>query len=224
MIKTIDFTPLYLSLYLSFLTAFILLFVSLPVAWWLSQTSNFFLKKIVEAIICLPLVLPPTVLGFYLLIFLNPNSFIGKFWVYMFGSNLIFSMAGLVIGSIIYSFPFSIQPIQIEFEKIHKVILEQTYMLQFSKLKTFFLVVVPLSKNGFLKAFVLSFSHTLGEFGVVLMIGGNIYGKTQVVSIAIYESVELLNYNATHVLSFFVLLISFLILILLFFVGKDVKN
>lgn len=220
-----DFTPLYLSLYLAFFTSFILLIISIPIAWWLSQTDNFISKKFFEAIFCLPLVVPPTILGFYLLIFLNPSSFIGKIWFNIFGFNLIFSMSGLVIASVIYSFPFAIQPIQIEFEKIDKLILEQTFMLQYSKIKTFLSVVLPLSKHGILKAFILSFSHTLGEFGVVLMIGGNIYGKTQVISIAIYESVELLDYTKTHILSFMVILISFLILIFLFFINNNnVKN
>ncbi|HIH2763632.1 MAG TPA: molybdate ABC transporter permease subunit [Candidatus Azoamicus sp.] len=219
-----DFTPLYLSLYLSFFTSIILLFISLPISWWLSQTNKFFLKKILESFFCLPLVLPPTILGFYLLIFLNPNSFLGKLWFNIFGFNLVFSMSGLILASIIYSFPFSVQPIQIEFEKIDKTILEQTFMLQFSKIKTFFKVVLPLSKRGILKAFILSFSHTLGEFGVVLMIGGNIYGKTQVISIAIYESVELLDYAKTHILSLVVLIIALIILIVLFLIDNDVKT
>lgn len=219
-----DFTPLYLSLYLAFFTSFILLLISLPVSWWLSQTNKFFLKKIIESFFCLPLVLPPTILGFYLLIFLNPNSFLGKFWFNVFGFNLVFSMSGLIIASIIYSLPFSIQPIQIEFERIEKQMLEQTFMLQYSKIKTFFKVVLPLSKRGVLKAFILSFSHTLGEFGVVLMIGGNIYGKTQVISIAIYESVELLDYTKTHMLSLSVIVITFIVLIFLFFIDNNVKT
>lgn len=219
-----DFTPLYLSLYLSFFTSIILLVISMPISWWLSQTNNFLLKKIIESFFCLPLVLPPTILGFYLLIFLNPNSFLGKFWFNIFGFNLVFSMSGLIIASIVYSLPFSIQPIQIEFERINKQILEQTFMLQYSKFETFFRVVLPLSKRGILKAFILSFSHTLGEFGVVLMIGGNIYGKTQVISIAIYESVELLDYTRTHILSLVVIIITFIILIFLFFIDNNVKN
>lgn len=219
-----DFTPLYLSLYLSFFTSIILIFISLPISWWLSQTKKFFLKKILESIFCLPLVLPPTILGFYLLVFLNPNSFFGKMWFDMFGFNLVFSMPGLIVASIFYSLPFSIQPIQIEFEKIDKNILDQTFMLQYSKIKTFLKVVLPLSKRGILKAFILSFSHTLGEFGVVLMIGGNIYGKTQVISIAIYESVELLDYTRTHILSLVVIAITLLILIFLFFIDNNVKN
>ncbi|HIH2762365.1 MAG TPA: molybdate ABC transporter permease subunit [Candidatus Azoamicus sp.] len=133
-----DFTPLYLSLYLSFFTSVILLFISLPICWWLSQTNKIFLKRMLESFIFLPLVLPPTILGFYLLIFLNPASFIGKVWFNIFGFNIVFSMPGLIIASIVYSLPFSIQPIQIEFEKINKQILEQTFMLQYSKFKTFF--------------------------------------------------------------------------------------
>ncbi|HIH2762674.1 MAG TPA: molybdate ABC transporter permease subunit [Candidatus Azoamicus sp. MARI] len=219
-----DFTPLYLSLYLSFFTSVILLFISLPICWWLSQTNKIFLKRMLESFIFLPLVLPPTILGFYLLIFLNPASFIGKVWFNIFGFNIVFSMPGLIIASIVYSLPFSIQPIQIEFEKINKQILEQACMLQYSNFRIFFNVVLPLSKRGILKAFILSFSHTLGEFGVVLMIGGNIYGKTQVISIAIYESVELLDYTRTHILSLSVIIISFLVLICLFFIDDNVKN
>ena len=216
----INFSPLYLSLYIAFISTLFLIILSLPISWWLSQTKNIIIKRIIETFIALPLVLPPTILGFYLILLFNPNSLIGKIWLYTFGSNLIFSISGLILGSIIYSLPFAIQPIQIAFEKIEKNILEQTYILQLSKITAFIKVIIPLSKNGIMTAFILCFAHTLGEFGVVLMIGGNIPGKTQVISIAIYESVELLDYYSTHILSLIVLIISFIILLILFNINK----
>jgi len=193
--------------------------LGIPISWWLARTKSK-LKKIIETFIALPLVLPPTILGFYLLILFNPNTLIGKTWLYVFGSNLVFSMPGLILGSIIYSLPFAIQPVQVAFEKIEKDIIDQAKILQHSSFKIFIFIIIPLSKNGILTAIILSFAHTLGEFGVVLMIGGNIPGKTQVVSIAIYESVELLDYTSTHILSFIVLFLSFIILLILFSINK----
>ena len=216
----INFTPLYLSLYLALISTVILIILSVPVAWWLSNTKYYILKKILETIISLPLVLPPTILGFYLLIMFNPGSIIGKTWFYIFNTNIAFSMSGLVIASIIYSLPFSIQPIQMAFEKIEKNIINKAKILQFSKFKIFFTIIIPLSRNGIITAAILSFAHTIGEFGVVLMIGGNIPGKTQVISIAIYESVELLDYSSTHILSFIILLLSFIILFILFWINN----
>ncbi len=218
--NNINFSPLYLSLYLSFISTFMLIIISLPISWWLSQTKNTKIKKLTETLIALPLVLPPTILGFYLLLLFNPNTIVGKTWFFFFGTNLAFSMTGLIIGSIIYSLPFAIQPTQMAFEKIEKQILNQALILQCSKLKIFLKIVIPLSKNGIITSIILSFAHTLGEFGVVLMIGGNIPGKTQVISIAIYETVELLDYSSTHILSLIVLLISFIILFILFNINK----
>jgi len=216
----INFTPLYLSLYLAFISTFILITLGIPISWWLSKTNKNKIKKIIETIIALPLVLPPTILGFYILILFNPTTTFGKIWTYIFQTNLAFSMSGLILGSIIYSLPFAIQPIQIAFEKIDKNIIYQTQILQYSKIKTFIKIIIPLSKNGIITAAILSFAHTLGEFGVVLMIGGNIPGKTQVISIAIYESVELLDYSSTHILSAIILIISFIILLILFNINK----
>lgn len=216
----LNLTPLYLSLYLATISTIILMIIGIPIAWWLSKTKNLKIKKLIETLIALPLVLPPTILGFYLLILFNPNTLIGKLWKYIFGTNITFSMSGLILGSIVYSIPFAIQPIQLAFEKIDKSILQKTEILQYSKIKSFIKIIIPLSKNGIITAIVLSFSHTLGEFGVVLMIGGNIPGKTQVISIAIYESVELLNYSSTHILSLIVLFISFIILFILFHINK----
>lgn len=220
----INLSPLYLSLYLAIISSLILILISLPLAWWLAKTNKTNLKKVLETIIALPLVLPPTILGFYLLIILNQTTIIGKTWVKIFGSDIIFSMSGLIIGSIIYSFPFAIQPIQISFEKITQNIIDQAQILQKSKIFIAAKIILPLSKNGIIKAFILSFAHTLGEFGVVLMIGGNIPGKTQVLSIAIYEKIEQLDYYSTHILSFITLALSFCILLILFNINKENEN
>ncbi|HIH2763904.1 MAG TPA: molybdate ABC transporter permease subunit [Candidatus Azoamicus sp.] len=213
--------PLYLSLYLAFISSSILIVLCIPLAWWLSKTKKTLLKKLIETIIALPLVLPPTILGFYILIILNQNTIIGKFWFNLFGSDIIFSMSGLIIGSVIYSLPFATQPLQLSFEKITKNIIEQALILQKSIFFIMIKIIFPLIKNGIIKSFILSFAHTLGEFGVVLMIGGNIPGKTQVLSIAIYEKIEQLDYYSTHILSMLTLLISFIILIILFNINEE---
>jgi len=218
--KHIDLSPLYLSLYLALITTLMLILISIPFSWWLSQTKNTLIKKITETLVALPLVLPPTILGFYLLLIFNPKTIFGKLWFKLFGSNLAFSISGLIIGSMIYSLPFAIQPIQIAFEKINQKLIEQAYILQCSKIEVFLKIIIPLSKNGIITAAILTFAHTLGEFGVVLMIGGNIPGKTQVVSIAIYETVESLDYTSTHILSFIVLILSFIILLIFFSINK----
>lgn len=212
--------PLYLSIYISFITTFFLLLISIPLAWWFIKTNSF-LKKIIEVFVTLPLVLPPTILGFYLLLVFNSEGFFGKIWFYIFGSNLMFSISGLIVGSIIYSLPFAVQPIKISFKKINNDIIYQALLLQKSFFFIFFKIILPLSKNGILNSIVLTFVHTLGEFGVVLMIGGNIPGKTQVISIAIYESVEMLNYNLTHKLSLIVLILSFIIIFILYNINKN---
>lgn len=216
----IDLIPILLSLKLAIITSLILIIIGIPIAWWLSRTKKKSLKNIIETLVCLPLVLPPTVIGFYILIFINPQTYIEILWKKIFNYDVLFSMTGLIIGSIIYSLPFAIQPLQISFEKIKNTTLEQTKIIQLSKIKTIKKIILPLSKNGLIKAFILSFAHTLGEFGVVLMIGGNIPGKTQVLSIAIYEKIEMLDYTYTHILSILTLLISFFILIILSYLNK----
>ena len=218
--NNINLIPLYLSIYLAIITSIILIIISIPIAWILSKIKIKILKKIIETLVALPLVLPPTILGFYLIYFLNPSSNIGKIWNALFGFDLVFSMTGLLIGSIIYSLPFAIQPINIAFENISLDIINLSKILQLSKYKTFIKIILPLSKNSILTSFILSFAHTIGEFGVALMIGGNIQGKTQVISIAIYESFELLNYKNTHILSAIVIIISFLILLTVFYINK----
>jgi len=192
--------PLWLSARLAFVTTVVLLLIGTPLAWWLSQTRSR-LKPLAQAIVAMPIVLPPTVLGFYLLILLGPNGAIGSWWVELTGDALTFSFTGLVIASTVYSLPFAVQPLQNAFESLSRNKLEAAWTLGASRLDAFFTVAVPLSTRGFLSAIVLAFAHTLGEFGVVLMVGGNIPGETRVVSIAIYDHVETLNYAAAHQLS-----------------------
>jgi molybdate transport system permease protein len=195
-----DLAPLWLTLQLAAVTTMILLAVGTPIAWWLARTGSR-LKVPVEALTALPLVLPPTVLGFYLLLLMNPTSVLGSFWLTLTGDSLTFSFSGLVVASVIYSLPFMVQPLATAFDAVGRAPLEAAASLGASPLDAFFSVVVPQAARGFLSALVLTFVHTIGEFGVVLMVGGNIPGETRVISIAIYEQVETLNYQDAHVLS-----------------------
>ena len=215
MINSSDWTALTLTFELALISTIILLVIGTPIAWWLSQTKVRF-KFLIETMVALPIVLPPTVLGFYLLIFLGPQGSVGKLVSYLGGPSLIFSFTGLVIGSIVYSMPFVIQPLQHAFSVIDKRADETAATIGFSKLKRFFYLFLPLSKTGYLSAFVLGFAHTLGEFGIVLMIGGNIPGETQVASISIYNYVEMLEYEKAHTLSLLLLLISFTLLAIIY--------
>jgi molybdate transport system permease protein len=192
-------------------TVGILLLFGIPLAWWLARTQSR-LKTSIEAITALPLVLPPTVLGFYLLIVMSPQGFAGNMWQSLFGSPLAFSFSGLVIASCIYSLPFVVQPMQSAFESLDKRMIEAAWTLGDRSLKVFYTIVIPQCKRGLVTAIVLGFAHTIGEFGVVLMVGGNIPGETQVVSISIYEQVEVLNYAAAHTLSAMLLVFSFAVL------------
>ena len=207
-----DITALVVTLKLATLTTLILLLIGTPLAWWLARTRWRF-RFVIEAIIALPLVLPPTVLGFFLLIALGPDGVVGRLMQAFGGAPLAFTFTGLVIGSVFYSMPFVIQPLQNAFAAIGREPMEVAATLRASPLDRFFSVAVPLARPGFLTAAVLGFAHTLGEFGVVLMIGGNIPGKTQVVSIAIYDHVESLEYAQAHWLSGTLLLLSFLLLV-----------
>lgn len=207
-----DLGPLLLTIRLAALTTLILLVIGTPIAWWLAHTRSR-AKSVVEAITALPLVLPPTVLGFYLLVFLSPNSTLGGLWLSATGTTLTFSFLGLIIASALYSLPFMVQPLQGAFEAIGKGPLEAAASLRASPLDTFFTVASPMAIRGYLTAIVLTFAHTIGEFGVVLMVGGNIPGRTKVVSIQIYEQVETINYAAAHSLAAILLVFSFTVLL-----------
>ncbi len=207
-----DWTALWITLKLAAVTTLILIIFGTPLAWWLSQT-RFRGKFLVEAIVALPLVLPPTVLGFYLLVAMGPEGPVGRFFQAIGGQPPVFSFAGLVIGSVIYSLPFVVQPLQDAFSAIGTRPLEAAATLRASPWDRFWSVAVPLARPGFVTAAVLGFAHTLGEFGVVLMIGGNIPGETQVVSIAIYDHVESLAYTQAHWVAGTLLVISFLLLV-----------
>ncbi len=215
MVTEHDLTALWITLKLATTTTIVLLLVGTPLAWWLSQTRWRY-RFLVEAVVALPLVLPPTVLGFYLLILLGPHGPIGALSTTLGGQPLAFTFTGLVIGSVFYSLPFVVQPLQDAFSAIGRRSLEVAATLRASPIDRFLTVAIPLARPGFLTAAVLGFAHTLGEFGVVLMIGGNIPGSTQVLSIAIYDHVESLEYVQAHWISGGLLLFSFLLLMLVY--------
>ena len=208
----IDMTPIWLTLKLASVTVVLLMITCIPLAWWLSSGKGKF-KIFVESLTALPLVLPPTVLGFYLLVFLAPSGLLGSFWQNLTGNSLTFSFTGLVIASCLYSLPFVVQPLQTAFEMIDRRQVEAAWMLGASHQKTFIQVVLPQARRGLVTAIVLGFAHTVGEFGVVLMVGGNIPGETQVISIAIYEKVETIDYAAAHTYSMLLLIFSFVTLV-----------
>ena len=209
-----DLTAVWLTIRLAGLTTLLLLLVGTPVAWWLARTRSR-LKGPVGAVVALPLVLPPTVLGFYLLVLMGPDGMLGRLLAAGGLQPLPFTFAGLVVASVIYSMPFVVQPLQQAFEAIGEQPLEAAATLRANPWDTFFAVVVPLARPGFMTAGILGFAHTVGEFGVVLMIGGNIPGKTQVLSMAIYNHVEALEYEAAHRLAAGMLAFSFTVLLLL---------
>lgn len=211
--------PLWLSVQLAAITTVLLLFMCTPLAWWLARTQSG-AKSIVQAVVALPIVLPPTVLGFYLLILLGPQGALGRWWVQLTGDALTFSFSGLVIASLFYSLPFAVQPLVNVFESVDERNLEAAWTLGATRRDAFFSVALPPSLRGYFGAAVLSFAHTLGEFGVVLMVGGNIPGETRVISIAIYDEVESLNYGAAHQLSFILLLLAFVLLSAMFILNR----
>jgi len=210
--------PLLLSLKLSSVTTLLLLVLGVPFTYWLVFT-RFRWKFLVESMVALPLVLPPTVLGFYLLIAIGGNSFIGQWYESVFNKPLAFSFQGLVFGSFLYSLPFAVQPIQTAFASVDKKLLEASWSLGRSNVYTFFRVILPLSRHGIITGCVLSFAHTLGEFGVILMIGGNIPGVTRVASVAIYDEVQSLNYGSANMYAAILLSFSFVILALVYFLN-----
>ena len=210
-----DLSPLWLTLQLAAVTAVVLLILGTPLAWWLARTRSW-LKGPVGAIVALPLVLPPVVLGFYLLVLMGPLGPVGQLTQLLGWGLLPFSFSGLVIGSVLYSMPFVVQPLQNAFESIGDRPLEVAATLRASPLDTFVTVVMPLAKPAYLTAAVMGFAHTVGEFGIVLMLGGNIPGKTRLISVQIYDHVEALEYTQAHWLAGGMLLFSFLVLLALY--------
>jgi len=210
-----DLDAILLTLELASLTTVLLLIIGTPIALWLARTDSW-LKRPVGAIVALPLVLPPTVIGFYLLVSMGPNGFFGQLTQSLGLGTFTFTFTGLVIGSIFYSLPFVVQPLQNAFEAIGRGPLEAAATLRANPWDSFFSVVLPLARPGFITAAILSFAHTIGEFGVVLMIGGNIPGKTQVVSVQIYNHVETMNYAQAHWLAGGMVAFSFIVLLALY--------
>ena len=210
-----DLDALWLTVQLAAVTTAILLVLGTPLAWWLASGRSR-LRPAVEAVTALPLVLPPTVMGFYLLVLMSPDTVLGRGWVDLTGDTLAFSFVGLVAASVIYSLPFMVQPLARAFEAVGRAPVEAAATLGAGPLDRFFTVATPLALRGYLTATVLSFAHTIGEFGVVLMVGGNIPGQTRVISIAIYEHVETLSYSEAHVLSAILLAFSFAVLLLVY--------
>jgi len=211
-VSELDLTPFLLSFKLAAFTTLILFIVALPVGWWLSQTKCR-CKPFIEAVTSLPIVLPPSVLGFYILFALSQNSPVGAFFEETFGIKLVFNFTGLVVASCFYSFPFMVQPLQGGFESLNKNMLEASYMAGKSKFHTLLSVALPNIKPALITALIVTFAHTVGEFGVVLMVGGSIPGETKVASVAIYEFVEVMDYSQAHIYSGIMLVISFLVLL-----------
>lgn len=214
---------IWLSVQLAGLTMLILLVIATPLAWWLTRTKNR-LRPLIEALVALPLVLPPTVLGFYLLILMSPERALGAAWLQITGDTLAFSFTGLLVASVIYSLPFAVQPLQTAFQSVGKGVMEAATTMGATPWDGFRSIVVPLSRRGFLTAMVLSFAHTLGEFGVVLMVGGNIPGKTRVISIEVFNAVETLDYSTAHRLSAGLLVFSFLVLVFVYVLNGQKRS
>ena len=216
-----NWTAIWITCQLASLTSIALLVIGLPIAYWLAY-SKWRWKFLIESIVALPLVLPPTVLGFYILVAIGPQSPIGQFYTDIVGHPLPFSFQGLLIASILYSLPFAVQPFAAAFEQVDRKLIEASWTLGLSKLRTFFKLILPLSTAGLITGVVLSFAHTLGEFGVVLMVGGNIEGVTRTVSIEIYDNVQALDYAAAAKTSAFLLVVSYAVLLLVYAVNRRV--
>ena len=217
-----DLTPLFLTFKLALATTIILIVIGIPLAWWITFSKNRF-RYAVGALVTMPLVLPPTVLGFYLLYFLGPAAPIGNFLQNIFDLRVVFTFGGLVIGSVIFSLPFMVNPIKAGFESIPVSLIEAACTLGKSQREILFKVLLPNMRPALLTGIVMAFIHTVGEFGVVLMIGGNIPGKTRLVSMAIYEQVESLNYDAANFYSIIMVIVSFLILFLFYLFNRRIK-
>lgn len=215
-----EWDVIWTTIRLSGITVLVLFALGMPLAWWLANTHSRW-KVIIEALTALPLVLPPTVLGFYMLLMLGADGVVGQLWIQLTGSPLAFTFTGLVIASCIYSLPFVVQPLQTSFESIDRFSLEAARILGADKTTTFIKVVLPQARRGIVTALVLGFAHTVGEFGVVLMVGGNIPGMTQVVSIKIYEQVETLQFAQAHQLSMMLLFFSFVVLLIVYSYNRN---
>ncbi len=223
MLENLDLTPFILSFKLAGVTTVILFILSLPLAWYLSQ-STAKTKPFLEAITALPIVLPPSVLGFYILVVLSPNSAVGAFFEDLFGVKLVFSFTGLVVASCFYSLPFMVQPLQNGFESLNKHMLEASYLAGKSKFQTVLKVALPNIKPSLVTALIITFAHTVGEFGVVLMVGGSIPGETKVASVAIYEMVEVMEYGAAHIYSALMVLMSFIVLLSVYIFNQSQRK
>ena len=215
----VEFEPFWLTVKLAFVTTIILLLCAIPLAWWLAYKKNNF-KTIIEAVVSLPLVLPPSVIGFYLLLAFSPSNAFGKMLEQYFDVRLAFSFPGLVIASVIYSLPFMIHPVHAGFTALSQSLREASYSLGKSKWQTLWHVLLPNIKPALLSGIVLTFAHTIGEFGVVLMIGGNIPGQTKVASIAIYDEVETMNYAAANAYALILFVAAFIILLALYLINR----
>jgi molybdate transport system permease protein len=222
-LSELDLTPFLLSFKLASITTVLLFFIALPLSWWLSQTKSK-AKPFLEAITALPIVLPPSVLGFYLLWGLSRDSFLGEFFEKTFGFSLVFNFTGLVVASCFYSLPFMVQPLQSGFESLNKNMIEASFLAGKSKLTTLFKVALPNIKPSLITALIITFAHTVGEFGVVLMVGGSIAGETKVASVAIYEMVETMDYKQAHIYSAIMITLSFLVLFLVYLFNHKQKT
>ncbi len=222
-IASLDLAPFMLSFKLAGMTTLILFVIALPMAWYLSQSSSK-AKPVLEAVTALPIVLPPSVLGFYILVALSPNSAVGGFFEDLFGIKLVFSFTGLVVASCFYSLPFMVQPLQSGFESLNRHMIEASYLAGKSKLQTVLKVALPNIKPSLITAVIITFAHTVGEFGVVLMVGGSIPGETKVASVAIYEMVEVMEYGTAHIYSAIMVLMSFLVLLSVYVFNHQQKK
>ncbi len=214
-----DLISVGITLKLATITTLVLFVLATPLTWWIARTTHIS-RYLLEPIVALPIVLPPTVLGFYLLLLFSPNNEFGQLWATIFGRPLAFSFEALVIGSVIYSLPFYVQPLQVAFENVRQELLDAAATLGAGPIDRFITIVCPLSRRGFIVAATLAFAHTVGEFGIVLMIGGNIPDETRVLSIALFDHVETLQYQRAHLLAAGLLTFSFITLFLVYFSNR----